>query len=267
MIRLWIALLTFITLAAGQSWQKLDDGLDLGRFKCEEYSPSGDSIITILRIDPDQWELRLLSLSGTQEPNLFSAKEWCWRYDLTAAINAGMFHADYRTHAGYMVCGSDANNPSTNSYKSVAAFHPLNSDSVAPFHIFDLDQTDLGTIRHHYSCVIQNLRLIDRSRRNRWSQQLKTWSEAALGEDKQGRVLFIFCRSPYSMYDLNRILLSLPIDLVCAQHLEGGSQAQLYIESASPALELSGSYESSFLDNDLNLRSPSIPNVLGIVKK
>jgi hypothetical protein len=59
-------------------------------------------------------------------------------------------------------------------------------------------------------------------------QQDKIWSELALGGDRQCNILFIFCRSPYSNQDFNNILLQLSINIVCAQHLEGGPEASLY---------------------------------------
>jgi hypothetical protein len=259
-------LLVRFAFAADADWQRLDDGLDLGRFKANEYSAFGDSLITILRIDPQVWDLKLMSLAATQESGVLTARDWCARYGLAAAINAGMFHEDYRTHSGFMRCGPDVNNPRCNSYKSVAAFSPKR-DGLPPFHIFDFDSADVVPIYADYSCLIQNLRLIDRAGQNRWSPQPRQWSEAALGEDAQGRILFIFCRSPYSMYDLNNVLLSLPIDLVCAQHLEGGMEAQLYFKTAAMELELTGSYENDFSDSDDNSRAWPIPNVLGIVKR
>ena len=66
------------------------------------------------------------------------------------------------------------------------------------------------------------------------------------------------------MHDLNEILLELPIDLVCAQHLEGGPEAQLVVRSPNLDLELVGSYETGFADNDGNTRIWPIPNVIGI---
>jgi len=258
--------LTGVAFSAESVWQNLDEGLDLGRFRTHEYSPYGDSLINVLRIDPQIWDLRLLSLSSAREPVTLTAKEWCARHDLIAATNAGMFHEDYATHTGYMRCGSDVNNPRSNGYKSVAAFSPRRPD-LPPFRIFDLDTVTITSLREDYSCLIQNLRLIDRARKNRWSPQEKQWSEAALGEDSQGRVLFIYCRSPYSMYDLNNILLSLPIDLVCAQHLEGGPEAQLYFRTEKLELELAGSFETDFFESNANSLAWPVPNILGITKK
>jgi len=57
-----------------------------------------------------------------------------------------------------------------------------------------------------YNTVVQNLRLIKRPRVNVWAQNDKKWSEAGLGQDKKGNVLFIFSRSPYTMTAARRIL-------------------------------------------------------------
>jgi len=108
------------------------------------------------------------------------------------------------------------------------------------------------------------LRLVKRPGSNQWGQQQKKWSEAALGEDDAGRTLFIFSRSPFPMHDLNRELLAAGIGLVAAQHLEGGPEAQLYVHAGSFEMEMFGSYETSFKENDANSIPWPVPNVLGV---
>ena len=95
-------------------------------------------------------------------------------------------------------------------------------------------------------------------------EELNGFDHTALGEDSEGRALLIFCWSPYSMHDLNDILLSLPIDIVAAQHVEGGPEAQLYISVGETQLEILGSYETGFRENDSNDRAWPIPNVIGV---
>ena len=68
------------------------------------------------------------------------------------------------------------------------------------------------------------------------------WSEAALGEDSSGRILFIFSRSPFTMHNFNQELLSLGVNLVAAQHLEGGPEAQFYVRIGHVTHEMFGSY-------------------------
>jgi len=246
----------------------LADGLQLGRFKTDVAAPSGDSVITILRVNPLKHQFHLLARSNTEGNARHTARKWCEKYDLTAATNAGMYAEDHSTHIGYMKIGDHVNNGRVvkRDYRSVAAFHPFKPD-LPPFRMFDLDETEMDSVLADYASVIQNIRLIKRPGENRWPRKQQKWSEAALGEDKDGFLLMIFCRSPYTMYEFNEILLSLPIDIVCAQHLEGGSAAQLYIKQGDTELELTGRYETNFLENDANLRAWRVPNVIGISAK
>lgn len=259
-----VALLFFLSppVVSDDSWKKVADGLDIGRFRVAQETPSGDSTITIVRVDPKYWEMKLLAISESGGDRGMTAREWCEKYNLTAAINAGMFDIDNTTHIGYMKSKEHINSSRTNPYLSAAAFDPRR-DGLPPFRIHDLDETPLDSVLERYHCVVQNLRLIKRPGENRWSQQDRKWSEAALGEDDQGRALFIFSGSPYSMYDLNKLLLSLPIGLVSAQHLEGGPEAQLYLKHGETVVNLAGNYESGFVQgNDF---AWPIPNVIGIV--
>jgi len=268
---LWIGLFlaqpTFAIDHDSNGWVPIADGLEFGRFPAGKSGFGGDAIVTVLRADPAHWELDLLAASEQGGTNL-TTEEWCDQFGLTAAINAGMFHPDYLTHVGFCSAQGHVNNEEVNQYQSVAAFCPQEEGGL-PFRIFDLDDpvVTLDSIMLGYSCVVQNLRLIKRPGEGRWSQQPKCWSEAALGEDSQGRVLFIFCRTGYSMHDLNDILLSLPIDLVCAQHLEGGPEAQLFIQTEDFEAEFCGSYETGFFENDSNDFETRIPVALGLRAK
>ncbi len=198
-----------------------------------------------------------------------SAREWAGEHGLAASTNAGMFGTDYTTHVGYMESQGHVNSKVVTGYQSVAAFDPREGVKAPPFRIFDLDDegVTIQAIRLQYSSLVQNLRLVKRPGRNRWSRQEKIWSEAALGEDREGRILFVFSRSPFSMYDFNHELLSADIGVVALQHLEGGPEAQLYLNIGDVELELFGSYETSFREDDTNMSPWPIPNVLGIRRR
>ena len=252
------------------AWNTLTPGLELGVFEATLPHSIGDGEITILRIDPGLWELEFAGVSQTPDQlnQRHTAKEWCELRGYVAAINAGMFQTDYVRNVGYLKAGDHLNNPGINNYLSVAAFDPAR-EGLPYFRIFDLDLPDvtLEQINRDYGTVIQNLRLIKRPEENRWPQQEKRWSEVALGEDAEGRILFIYCRSPYSMHDLNEMLLALDIGLQCAQHLEGGPEAQLYIEVGEFKQEMVGSYETDFYPRDDNHVAWRIPNVIGVKKR
>lgn len=263
---LLFALLSALPAAAQPEWETLAPGMERTTFAARHPSPVGDSRIVVIRIDPGRWELAVVGLTMSDEERGRSAREWCDDYDLVACINAGMFATDYRTHVGYLRVGEHVNNGHVNGYQSVAAFDPRREGELPAFRIFDLDTpgVTMDAILEDYATVIQNLRLIKRPGRNRWSRQEKRWSEAALGEDAEGRILFIFSRSPFSMYDLNRELLAADIGLVAAQHLEGGPEAQLYLRVGGVEIEMVGSYETQFREDDVNESAWPVPTVLGV---
>jgi hypothetical protein len=243
--------------APAMAWEELEDGLDRAEFD--------GGAVTVLRADPEKWELRVASTKGDDAAENLTVKEWCEREGFAVAVNAGMFAEDLLTHIGFLGCGG-ARAARANKYQSAAAFRPRRR-GLPQFRIFDLDETPLAEVREDYECVVQNLRLIKRPGENRWSAQERRWSETALGEDSAGRMLFIHCTEPRSMHDLNETLLSLPIDLVCAQHLEGGPQAQLVFRDGGGGTELVGGREIPFARTGTPSSGWPVPSVLGIVRR
>jgi hypothetical protein len=261
-----LALLPALVAGTDSGWKTLALGMELGYVTAREPSTSGDSRIAVLRLDPKLWELAAIGVSQTGESSGHTAHEWCEKHKLVAAINAGMFEGDQKTHLGYMRFRDHVYAGHVNKYQSIAAFDPRDGKDVPRFHIFDLDSpgVTLPSIQQDYDSAVQNLRLVKRPGSNQWGQQLKKWSEAALGEDDAGRILFLFSRSPFSMHDLNQELLAAGIGLVAAQHLEGGPEAQIYVHAGSFELEMFGSYETSFKESDTNSVPWPVPNVLGV---
>jgi hypothetical protein len=252
--------------AEGVGWKTVAPGMELRFLVARKEGVQSNPHIAVLRIDPALWDLEVVGTSRTGESTGHTARDWCRRYNLTAAINAGMFGTDQKTHLGYLRYGEHVNNSHQNNYQSVAAFDQRDSARASRFQIFDLDApgvTFQGILKD-YASVVQNLRLVKRPGRNQWSQQERKWSEAALGEDRDGRILFIFSRAAFSMHDLNQELLASDIGLVAAQHLEGGPEAQLYLRAGETKLEMFGSYETSFREDDSNAVAWPVPNILGV---
>ena len=250
----------------GLGWKAVEPGMELRFLEAQKEGVQSNSPIAILRIDPALWDLEVLGTSRTGESSGHTARDWCQRHNLTAAINAGMFETDQKTHLGYLRYREHVNNSHQNNYQSVAAFDPRDSAGASRFRIFDLDApgvTFQGILKD-YASLVQNLRLVKRTGQNQWGQQQRRWSEAALGEDRDGRILFIFSRVAFSMHDLNQELLASDIGLVAAQHLEGGPEAQLYLQAGQTKLEMFGSYETSFREDDNNAAAWPVPNILGV---
>lgn len=255
-----------IAAPAAASWTALAPGFDLGEFTLPG---AAGAKLTVLRIDPASWSLELLSVEDADDPALLTARQWCDKHKLVAVINAGMFDVDFRTHVGFAAARGRVLREQANGYQSVAAFHPVPGRDLAPFCIFDLDEpgVSINAIRRDYGSVVQNLRLIKRPGENRWQRQDRRWSEAALAEDAQGRILLVFCRTPLTMREFNEALLGLGIGVVAAQHLDGGPPAQLFVRAGNVERELVGSHETGVREDEGNVAAWPIPIVLGVRRR
>lgn len=226
-----------------------------------------DQKLHVVRVDPARVKLKVLMISrrsGRKERNAGrTAARWAREQRLSVVINLGMYQNDHRTHVGYLRSGDHVNSRRwIPSYQSLLVMGPGAAllDRDAPF------DRDLK----RYDTVVQNLRLIQRGRKGSgegvWSEQQKRWSEAALAMDDKGRLLFLFNRAPLSMWELNRLLLKLPLGIVRAMHMEGGPEASLSIHAAGVNLDLCGSFETGFVPDDSNSVQWPLPNVLGVAR-
>ncbi|RPI99163.1 MAG: hypothetical protein EHM36_16425, partial [Deltaproteobacteria bacterium] len=90
-----LAILSILSIASdgfsqNDFWKKLDDGLWVK-----------DSKPTLVKIDPHFYSFKLLCATEHGN-NRLTAKDWCLRYRLVSAINAGMYQEDGLKSVGYM---------------------------------------------------------------------------------------------------------------------------------------------------------------------
>jgi hypothetical protein len=257
-------------------FKRLQTGVDYAAVipPCIPASPikTRDRALHLVRVDPTKARLKTLMVSQLGGANL-TAAGWAKKHRLALVINLGMYQNDHRTHVGYTRSGGHVNSRSwVGQYLSALALDPLRP-KVNPAAMFDLAPGRGKALLDRYRTVVQNLRLIrsssDKKGVNVWSRATanKRWSEAALAQDRRGRLLFVFARAPYAMTELNRILLELPLEVIRAQHLEGGPEASLSIHAGGVHLDLCGSYETGFVHADDNREQWALPNVLGVVRR
>ncbi len=196
-----------------------------------------------------------------------TAKQWTERYGVTGVINASMYREDHRTSLAFMRSGSGVNNGKWTKDNAVFAAGPRD-EGLPPVQILDRKCQNVDGIVDRYEIVVQNIRMLDCSRRNTWARQPRKWSTAAVGTDGQGRVLFIHCRSPYTTRDFIEILRGLPLDLRRLMYVEGGPEASLYVkvEGGEPVSRV-GSFETGFLEKDDNTSFWPIPNVIAFAPR
>lgn len=217
--------------------------------------------VHVLRIDPARAGLKLL-LAADHGRKSRTPAGWCREFGLIAAINAGMYGRDYLTNVGYLRKDSHVySNRWVKSYKSALAFDPIGPKSL-PAVIVDLDEPDAVNRLQDYRSVVQNLRLIKGNGINVWKNTGKKWSEAAVGIDAMGRILFIFSGTPYSMWEFNEWIRSSGIGVVRMMHMEGGSVAGMSIRSGGLTLDLAGDMGT---DSGTGInRQWAVPNVIGV---
>ncbi len=247
-------------------WKRLEPGLEMGTFPASRPSETGDSTIRILRIDPERFDLRLVNASAPGEGKLLTARQWCERQNLVAAINASMYQTDYKTSVSLMRSEGHVNNPRVSKDNSILAWGPKAPD-LPKVMMIDRQKDDFERLKGLYRSLVQNIRVISWEGTNVWQQQARRWSNALVGMDEEGRLLFIHVRSPYSVHDLAEMLLSLPIGIARAMYVEGGAQAQLYVGSRHESLELTGIPEGFDADDQAARSAWPIPNVIGIVRR
>jgi len=249
-----VLLLALVAAPERVTWKTLQPGV--------EYATVGpaETLMHLVRIDPGKAALQAV-MASAGDGRARTAGDWCRERKLAVAINLGMFREDKRTNAGHAHTPGHVNNPRWNAkYNSALAF----GAERGPAAMVDLDAPGARERLGAYGTVIQNLRLIRAPGRNVWSQQDKRWSEAAVAVDGNGRVLFAFSRSPYTMHAFNQRLLALPLGITGAMHVEGGPEASLSIHTGGVDLDLNGSYETGFNENDDEQAQWPIPNVLAV---
>ena len=251
--------------AGPAEWRNLEKGLDLGIFKAPQKSALGDSLIRILRADTNYFDLRLLNASSKDQGQRRSVKDWVNKNNLVAAINASMYQRDMRSSVSYMKTRQHTNNTWVSKDKTILAFDPTDK-SLPAVRIIDRDCEDFSELRQLYRTLIQSIRMVSCKGKNMWAPHNKMWSTAAIGLDDRGRIMFIHVRSPYTTHDLINILLKLPINLKQAMYVEGGADAQLYINTGKERHEFIGSYSSGSREHDENTFSHPVPNVLGLMR-
>ena len=253
-------------IAETLEWKTLEEGLDYLSVQAPLQCNIGPSTFDILRIDLNFFELDLIS-AGALKTYSSTAPQYAAQFHLLAAFNAGMYQMDGKTSTGFLKDSAYVNNGHFNSkYKTIFAFNPKSPDAPAS-RLIDLECDDWDHWKTVYHSYTQCIRMVSCKQKNVWSQQNKRWSMIAVGSDTEGRILFTFTRSPYSVHDFINQLKQLPIDLQQAMYLEGGPEASFYVDAGGTKVAKMGSYETGFWENDGNHSFWEVPNIIGVKRK
>ena len=248
---------------ASMVWQEMEPGLELACFSVQA-SEGREGTLRVLRIDPSQHTLVILS-AAVQGEKVRSLRDWAGSHNLSAAINAGMYQPDGRTHTGYLRVGNTLNNPHIAArFGAFFVAGPDLADQLPAAAVLDRSASDWEELIPHYDMVVQNFRMIDASRRIQWLADGPAHAISAVGEDGSGRILFLHCGEPMTCAEFSRQLLELPLDIRQVMYTEGGSQAGLYLDTGREIHVWAGRHPSGFWPAG-GINAP-LPNVIGVKK-
>ncbi len=239
---------------------KLGPGLRSEQLAVAAKPAAGAPCIDVVRADLAHHRLRILTAArdGASRP----ATAWREAFHLTAVINAGMFHSD-GTPVGLLVEDGVALSSDNKTYLGYVAFDPIaTSDPPVLLTGRDCPRFSLDDLRDRYRSILQAPRLLGCASEPLPWQDKKHYSAAALGLDRQGRVVLVHARAAFTMTELANALGDL--NLAGALFLEGGPEASLVVRGADGELARVGSYETGFVDNDTNQSFWWLPNVIGL---
>jgi hypothetical protein len=243
-------------------WRSLGRGAEYAAIALSPRPALGDGMLHVVRVDPSLATIRVrmaVQLDGRPR----TAREWCDNPRVVAVINAGMYDRDLSTHIGFLRIGDRISARWVRSYQSILLLGARHRNLPAAT-IRDVPPDGRAADFADYDTVVQNLRLIRDPAVNVWTQSDRRWSEAAIALDRQGRILFLFCRSPFTMHDFNALVTALPLGVMRAMHVEGGPEASLSVRGPGIQVDLAGSYETGFNPSDDSKKQWPLPNVVTV---
>ena len=251
------------------AWVSPEDGLDMALLS---FTPeNGEDFsrrltIRVLRFDTAYYDFRLFS-SRWEGGIVPSLREWAEKKDLAAAVNACMYHKDGETSTGYMRNGENVNNGRIVSRYGAFFVAGPRVPGLPRAAVLDRDRDDWQTLLPLYDTVVQNFRLMAPGGRQVWPENGPRHAVAAIAEDMNGRILFLFCSDPTSVHDFVAALNAhKDLNLNSAMYVEGGSEASLLLRLKGHAKLWNGMSPASYMLSSRGLDIP-LPNILGVMKR
>ena len=213
------------------------EGITIERVRAS-IAPSGGGRrhpLTLVRFDLSRYRPRLFTAhadGGTR-----TLDRWVRERSLVAGINAAMYEPDGRA-TGYMIREDAPESPVDDlRFGGFVAFDRRAGDAPVPalVDIFgrDCPGFDLAAIRARYATVISSYRLLDcESHAIGWVDPDR-YSAAAIGLDREGRLVLMHSRTPYRMRELSEMLASPALGLRQMVFVEGGPEATLIVEAGA----------------------------------
>ncbi len=278
---LFVIILTFLScesFAFAENWSELEDGLDYLLLEENMIIDSSEANahevsfkVHIIRINTELYSINVYGNFQENNENSYSLARWLRAKNLLLAINASMYLPDLSTSTGYMRAGNFENNGRIANAMSGFFLSEPRNPNLPLAQIIDRNTPNWETLIEQYSHVVQNFRILGNynthtaSSEIMWAQSETRHPIAAIADDSNNMIYFIFSEKSSSVYELGHYLLSLReknINFRTVLYTEGGSESGLGISTQSKRIVLSGMTGSSFLQLPL-----IVPNIIGVIER
>ncbi|MDL2316743.1 phosphodiester glycosidase family protein [Desulfovibrio sp. OttesenSCG-928-A18] len=268
-------------LSGGLVWSQAAPGLELGLgMLAETRSRSPSAMFVVLRFTPSEQDLTL-EMAREKGASL-SPAGWCREAGLRAGINASMYLPDKVTSTGYMRKDAVVNNSHVGTRLGAFFVARPRLDGLPAADIINRGSDGWEQTLDAYAMVVQNYRILGPEGRLLWKGKGEKHSIAALGKDRQGRMLFLLCQEPVSVERFVDCLNEFGLEPSALAYVEGGRQAALFLrirdgEDEMPPPDLTGAAVYPLPDGKVYVwrgrRSPintpgnpdgPVPNVIGL---
>jgi hypothetical protein len=249
-------------------WVELTKGMEYREINAPKKSFIGDSKISILRMDPQQFHFDLFT--ATQYDSLpRDLHTWADTFDLLVAFNAGMYNlARPLQSRAYLKSGAHLNNGKIlENFNLMLALGPKPNSQRSNIEVLDLTCANWEQEQQNFSGFAQGLRMIDcNGNPMNWQKKVQSCSMLVAAEDQKGWFYLIFTRSPYTHNQMIGFMTEMPYGLHDAIYLEGGPETSLLIDVNGHCIEKVGSWVSTTWERNDNNHFWRLPNIVGVHK-
>ncbi len=249
-------------------WVELTKGMEYREINAPKKSFIGDSKISILRMDPQQFHFDLFT--ATQYDSLpRDLHTWADTFDLLVAFNAGMYNlARPLQSRAYLKSGAHLNNGKLlENFNLMLALGPKPNSQRSNIEVLDLTCANWEQEQQNFSGFAQGLRMIDcNGNPMNWQKKVQSCSMLVAAEDQKGWFYLIFTRSPYTHDQMIGFMTEMPYGLHDAIYLEGGPETSLLIDVNGHCIEKVGSWVSTTWERNDNNHFWRLPSIVGVHK-
>ncbi len=221
--------------------------------------------LVAVRADPERFEVVVLAAGPGEGSGGMTAEDWAREHDLVLVANAGMYEEDERTPVGYVRShGRRVGRSWRKDYGAALVAGPGERGRAA---LLDAScDGPLAAAARGYAQVLQGMRLLTCRGENTFRPGGRRAVRLAVGVDGEGRLLFVFHRTPVTGYDFVEHVRAAGLDARRLMYLEGGSEARLFVREEAGEVRAGGLGSNAFWRwAGLPGGDPLvIPNVLGL---